>query len=226
MKKIDCPFPCSKLVKQSFGWMRDGIDEIEFFRRWKALLESRRAWKRKYQSSAKWRAFHRQYERVRRAKNPEKTKLDGRKSYSRHAEQRRADARAYRLKLKEDSVKSALHRQKVNLRKKTRYNTDIFFLIRRRLSGRIRMAISKEYRSGSALNLLGCSVSELKQYLQSNWLPGMSWENYGLRGWHIDHKKPCASFDLTSLEQQRACFHYSNLQPLWWRDNLSKGARA
>jgi len=51
----------------------------------------------------------------------------------------------------------------------------------------------------------------------------MSWDNYGYRGWHIDHIRPCASFDLTDPEQQRECFHYTNLQPLWWQDNLRKG---
>ena len=50
----------------------------------------------------------------------------------------------------------------------------------------------------------------------------MSWDNYGIHGWHIDHIRPCASFDLTDPEQQRQCFHYPNLQPLWAFDNLSK----
>jgi hypothetical protein len=50
----------------------------------------------------------------------------------------------------------------------------------------------------------------------------MSWGNYGLHGWHVDHIIPCASFDLTDPEQQRQCFHYTNLQPLWAEDNLRK----
>jgi hypothetical protein len=50
----------------------------------------------------------------------------------------------------------------------------------------------------------------------------MSWNNYGIKGWHIDHIKPCSSFDLSDLEQQKKCFHYTNLQPLWWYDNLIK----
>lgn len=53
----------------------------------------------------------------------------------------------------------------------------------------------------------------------------MTWANYGKSGWHIDHIKPCASFDLSDPDQQKACFHYSNLQPLWAFDNLSKGAK-
>lgn len=51
----------------------------------------------------------------------------------------------------------------------------------------------------------------------------MNWENYGQ--WHIDHRLPCASFDLTQPDQQKACFHFSNQQPLWKRDNLAKGVK-
>jgi hypothetical protein len=52
----------------------------------------------------------------------------------------------------------------------------------------------------------------------------MSWATYGFRGWHIDHIRPCAAFNLSDPEQQKVCFHFSNLQPLWAPENLSKGA--
>jgi hypothetical protein len=71
--------------------------------------------------------------------------------------------------------------------------------------------------------LLDCNFGELKMYLESKFLPGMTWDNYG--EWHIDHIKPCAIFDLTDLEQRKQCFHYSNLQPLWAIDNIKKGAK-
>jgi hypothetical protein len=69
--------------------------------------------------------------------------------------------------------------------------------------------------------LVGCSANELKAHLESQFKPGMSWDNYGK--WHVDHIKPCASFDLTQEEEQRKCFHFTNLQPLWEYENLSKG---
>ena len=69
--------------------------------------------------------------------------------------------------------------------------------------------------------LTGCaSWNELKIYLESKFSNGMTWENMG--EWHIDHIKPCYSFDLTDEKQQMECFHFTNLQPLWAKDNLSK----
>jgi desulfoferrodoxin (superoxide reductase-like protein) len=58
--------------------------------------------------------------------------------------------------------------------------------------------------------------------LEKQFKLGMNWDNYGRSGWHIDHIKPCASFDLTKKEEQLKCFHYTNLQPLWARENLIK----
>jgi len=73
--------------------------------------------------------------------------------------------------------------------------------------------------------LLGCTIEECKTYLESLFKEGMSWNNYGYRGWHIDHIIPCSAFDLTELKEQKKCFHYTNLQPLWAKDNLSKGSK-
>lgn len=71
------------------------------------------------------------------------------------------------------------------------------------------------------IKLIGCSIEQLKQHLEKQFKLGMSWFNYGK--WHVDHIKPCASFDLTDIEQQKQCFNYTNLQPLWAEENLVKG---
>ena len=72
--------------------------------------------------------------------------------------------------------------------------------------------------------LVGCDYLVLTNYIESKWLPNMTWDNHGFGDdkWHIDHILPCASFDLTNVEQQKKCFHYTNLQPLWQKDNLEK----
>ena len=86
---------------------------------------------------------------------------------------------------------------------------------------RIRNAIKNGWKTQSSLYLTGCkSWNELKMYLESKFYDGMSWNNMG--EWHIDHVKPCSSFDLTKIKEQKKCFHYTNLQPLWAKDNLSK----
>lgn len=69
----------------------------------------------------------------------------------------------------------------------------------------------------------GCSVDDLILHIESIFLDGMTWDNHGK--WHIDHIKPCCAFDLTDPKQQRDCFHYSNLQPLWAVDNLKKSGK-
>lgn len=70
------------------------------------------------------------------------------------------------------------------------------------------------------MELIGCSIEQLLEHLESQFQDGMTWDNYG--EWHIDHIKPCAMFDFTKEEDQRECFHYTNLQPLWAEDNLRK----
>lgn len=73
--------------------------------------------------------------------------------------------------------------------------------------------------------LIGCSVTDLKKHIESKFKDGMGWENYGLSGWHIDHIKPLSLFDLSDpVELLKAC-HFTNLQPLWAKENLSKGNR-
>jgi len=109
---------------------------------------------------------------------------------------------------------------------KTKSKNDPNFKIRTRLRTRMNLALFGEQyaKADKTFNLIGCSPSQLKSYLESLFQEGMSWDNYGVYGWHIDHIIPCASFDLTNPEQQRKCFHYTNLQPLWAVDNLKKGS--
>ena len=78
-------------------------------------------------------------------------------------------------------------------------------------------------KTQGTMELLGCSGEQLKEHLEKQFQPGMTHENYG--EWHIDHIRPCSSFDLSDPKQEQACFHYTNLQPLWAQHNLSKGAK-
>lgn len=102
---------------------------------------------------------------------------------------------------------------------------DAKWLLRKNLSGCIRQAIKiqsgeKAYRS---MELLGCTIEQIRDHLESQFTEGMTWDNMGRGGWHIDHIIPCAFFDLTKPSHQKVCFNYQNLQPLWASDNCSKG---
>lgn len=112
-------------------------------------------------------------------------------------------------------------------RKRARWEQDDAYKLKEACRNRIRSAIKrmKGKKQDTSIDLLGCSWNTLKSHLESGFLEGMSWDNHGLYGWHIDHVRPCASFDLSDLRQQQECFHFTNLQPLWARDNLSKGQK-
>lgn len=91
------------------------------------------------------------------------------------------------------------------------------------LRGRINSALKGLGKSKRTMHLVGCSIAELRQHLEKQFTPGMSWENYG--EWHVDHIVPCCSFDLSEAKDQLRCFHFSNLQPLWATDNFKKSGK-
>jgi hypothetical protein len=80
-------------------------------------------------------------------------------------------------------------------------------------------------KRGSAVRDLGCTMPELVRHLEGQFLPGMSWDNYGFKGWHIDHIRPLGTFDLEDREQFLKAVHYTNLRPLWAFENLSRGKK-
>ena len=110
---------------------------------------------------------------------------------------------------------------------KERKKTDIQFRVATKLRNNLSGALSRRNNSktSSTFDLLGCTINEFINYMEDLFAPGMTWDNHGLYSWHIDHIKPCAAFNLTRKEEQKQCFHYTNLQPLWAKDNRRKGAQ-
>jgi hypothetical protein len=92
------------------------------------------------------------------------------------------------------------------------------------LRNRILKVLNGISKSKKTIELLGCSIEECKEHIQNKFRDQMSWKNHGTY-WHIDHIIPCASFDLENEEEQKKCFHYTNLQPLTAKENLSKGKK-
>ena len=104
-----------------------------------------------------------------------------------------------------------------------RLKNDSEYKLKCNLRVRIFSALKGKDKSASTMKLIGCSINELWNHLESKFESWMTKENYGL--WHVDHIIACAKFDLTCPEQQRICFNYKNLQPLSATDNLRKGDR-
>lgn len=114
-----------------------------------------------------------------------------------------------------------------NKRRNDRKKRDISYRLEYALRSRLRSAmksIKNGKRAGSAVRDLGCTLKELKSWLENQFQPGMTWLNwgYGDDKWHVDHIKPLHMFDLTDREQFLEACHYTNLRPLWQKDNLTR----
>jgi len=120
-----------------------------------------------------------------------------------------------------ENNKETCNKQSAAYKAKKR-RTDINERLRHGLRARLRAALKNGQKKGSAVRDLGCSIEDLKTHLESQFQPGMSWDNYGLKGWHIDHIEPLSKFDLTNCKEFKQACHFSNLQPLWAEDNLRK----
>ena len=97
--------------------------------------------------------------------------------------------------------------------------------MRKNVRRRLHLALNGKFKIRTTLNLIGCSWEKLKLYLESKFETGMTWDNYGYYGWHIDHIIPVSNYDLDNLEELKKCMHYTNLQPLWATDNMKKGGK-
>lgn len=139
--------------------------------------------------------------------------------YQKDKQKRIADRKEYYLNNKEKIKSSHL----IYIR--NRRNNDPIF----RMIGAIRNGIYKSLKGLSkkhkSFNYIGCSIEELWIHLESQFTVGMTRENYG--EWHIDHIMPLSSFDFSNIENDDSplfiAWHYTNLQPLWSKDNLKKG---
>jgi hypothetical protein len=116
------------------------------------------------------------------------------------------------------------NRDKINKHTKERLKNDLNFWLRTSVSHKTYKLLKGQSKSKSSLTLLGCSVAYLREHLEAQFKPGMNWDNYGFYGWHIDHIYPRSSFNLKKYSEQKICCHWSNLQPLWAKENWEKGA--
>ena len=102
-----------------------------------------------------------------------------------------------------------------------KFDNDEIYKVKLLIRNRISKAVRRNSKRGKSLELLGCSVEFLKRHLEKQFLPGMTWDNYGSE-WEIDHIVPCSLFDMSDKWHQFVCFNWRNLQPLWTKDNQVK----
>lgn len=195
--------------------VHDLMDRLEAARAWKAANKERvKAYRRAYYAANKVRAKE-MFDAFHRA-NPEKRVEYQRAYVYRHADKVKAVKRA-------PSV-----RAQTNARAAHRYSTDPAYRLAKVLRSNFRRVMVTGVRKQvSVLTLVGCDMAALKGHLEAQFVDGMSWDNYGIVDgqpiWEIDHKLPVSAFDILDVEQQRACWHWSNLQPMWASENRRKG---
>jgi len=155
---------------------------------------------------------HKEYQ-----KNKDKYKISNKKYYDNNKEAIKETRKKW---LKNNYTK---HRKYLNNKHKELMKTNPEYKIKRNLRRRVSLALNDQgmIKDISLKDFLGCTIPEFKEYINKLFTEGMNWKNYG--EWHIDHIKPCSSFNLTKKEEQIKCFNYNNLQPLWAIDNLKKG---
>ena len=181
--------------------------------------EKRRAWSRLYNKTPKRMEYNRLLKRKNYKKNTERQAIywiNNPESFKQRESWRKIYMKNYRKQ----------NRLKILLQIKTRRENDPNFKMRNTLRSRIWTVLKRKNTTKllSTLTLLGVdNVETVIKHIEKQFKNGMTWNNHG--EWHLDHIKPCASFDLTCPVQQLACFNYKNLQPLEAFENMSKGAK-
>jgi hypothetical protein len=202
---------------------------------WAAHLAYRREYTKRPEQAAKrrarkeWKKYRAKHPGKARTGSPEKRReYDAR--YKREQRKKfpnlvRSKARERNRKLSPEAKARKIERNREYERRKLK--EDPQYAVTKSIRCRMFLALRRGWKAGRTVELLGCSVSECLSHLESKFLPGMTWGNWGSgKGnstWHIDHITPVSAFDLTNEQAQKACFHYTNLQPMWGSDNIRKG---
>lgn len=147
------------------------------------------------------------YDKKWRQENPVRYAGYFQKKYYKDVEESRRKQREYYARTIERQ------REYRKLYKREKFRNDLQYRLRVNCSTRIRSSLKSINKAFSTIELLGCSAMELRAHLEKQFDSKMNWDNYPSY-WEIDHITPCHTFDLTNPEEQKKCFHYTNLRPL------------
>lgn len=185
--------------------------------------------------ASKWNERHREERRISCARwlqdNPEKAKAANRRWRKSNPNKKRTIDVRWRKNNPEKARAAKTRWRKSNLEKaravknnyeKKRKAADPGYKLMKNIRNAMNMALKHSYKAGHTTELLGCSFEYLRIHLEGQFIQGMTWDNYGREGWHIDHIIPVSYFDHGDPEQQKRAWHYTNLQPLWAKDNIRK----
>jgi len=167
----------------------------------------------------------REYYRINKELITKKWKESYESNKVKYAEKRKQYIEANKKHILDYAAKySAANRKSINAKRNLRRASDPNYKLACALRSRVSHALraQKVSKTNRSFELLGCSIEEAKQHIEQQFTEGMSWENYALDTWHIDHIIPVNTFDLTKDEEQKKCFHYTNLRPLPAKENLSR----
>ena len=208
--KIVCR-SCSNVMK---GKAKEISEEQKAINRNKYYEENKEkllAYRREMNKTERYKEHYRKYAR----NNREEINARRREKY------KDEEYREHKLAINRESY----HRNSEEFMKKYKYRlqNDIQFALTRRLRSRLSNIMRRKHKTGSFIKDLGCSIDEFKVHIENQFVEGMSWENRD--EWHLDHIIPLASFDLTNRQEFLQACHYTNIQPLWATENLSKGVK-
>ena len=181
-------------------------------------------------ASKKWKERHPDYfksaEYIENGKKYQKKRYSKLKNDPEFKRKNNENNKRFREQNKEYFIKyNKEHTEHTRIYKRERYANDIQFKLKHILRSRLQRALGRRKKLGSAVRDCGCTLQELITHLENQFEEGMTWDNWKRNGWHVDHIKPLSSFDLTDPEQLKEACHYTNLQPLWGWQNISKGAK-
>jgi len=155
-----------------------------------------------------------------RQNNPLKYKIRDHEKYEKNKD--KSEFQATKLKWRMDNL------EKINANNFNRYHNDIEFKLRSLMRSRINLAVDRGSKAGSAVRDLGCTIKEFKIYIETKFYPNprtgelMTWKNWTRDGWHLDHIRPLAKFNLENPKDLKEAASYRNYQPLWWFENIAK----
>lgn len=229
-----------KINERTVAWQKNNKEKlatwhkIYYQKNRDKIVQKQREWNKANRERVKThRDTYRKTEKYREylKRNIERNRVQAREYHQKHREESLRRSREHYLKNKVERIEKQKrydksHRKEIqdscNERRKKNIQYRLSTTLRSRIVSSLRENLRGRGKAGSAVRDLGCTIPELKLYLEERFQEGMTWNNWTTDGWHIDHDIPLAFFDLTNRKQFLSACHYTNLQPMWAEENFKK----